>query len=70
LVLGLQKDLGLTGTQQNTALTIFFVPYVLFEMPPNILLEKLKPHVWLSLCMFGSAWTASAKVSLPIGLGY
>ena len=52
-VFGLQKDLGLTGTQYNTALTIFFVPYVVFEIPSNIILKKLKPHVWLSLCMFG-----------------
>ena len=51
-VFGLQKDLGLTGTQYNTALTIFFVPYIVFEIPSNILLNKLKPHVWLSACMF------------------
>ena len=31
---------------------IFFVPYVLFEIPSNILLKRLKPHVWLSGCMF------------------
>jgi hypothetical protein len=37
----------------NTALVIFFVPYILFEIPSNILLKKLKPRVWLSLCMFG-----------------
>jgi len=51
-VFGLQKDLKLTGTQYNTALTIFFVPYIAFEIPSNIILKKLKPHVWLSLCMF------------------
>lgn len=51
---GLQKDLGLDaqGTQFNTALTIFFVPYILFEIPSNIILKKLKPNVWLSICMF------------------
>jgi hypothetical protein len=31
---------------------IFFVPYILFEIPSNILLKKLRPHVWLSFCMF------------------
>ncbi|PYI10018.1 putative MFS transporter [Aspergillus sclerotiicarbonarius CBS 121057] len=52
-VLGLQKDLNIVnGTKYNTALTIFFVPYVIFEIPSNILLKKLKPHVWLSMCMF------------------
>ena len=31
-IFGLEDDLGLTGTQYNTALTIFFVPYVVFEV--------------------------------------
>jgi MFS family permease len=53
-IYGLQKDLGLdaAGTQFNTALTIFFIPYIIFEIPSNILLKKLKPNVWLSACMF------------------
>ncbi|MCJ1377293.1 hypothetical protein MMC17_000387 [Xylographa soralifera] len=53
-VYGLSTDLGLVSgsNQYNTALTIFFVPYILFEIPSNILLKKLKPHVWLSGCMF------------------
>ncbi|ESZ92196.1 putative Uncharacterized transporter [Sclerotinia borealis F-4128] len=48
----LATDLGLTGTQYNTALTIFFVPYVFFEIPSNILLKRLKPAIWLSFLMF------------------
>lgn len=51
-IYGLQEDLGLVGTQYSTALTIFFVPYVVFEVPSNLVLKKLKPHVWLSFCMF------------------
>ncbi|CAI7569993.1 unnamed protein product [Penicillium glandicola] len=52
-ILGLKQDLNIVdGTKYNTALTIFFVPYIIFEIPSNILLKKLKPHVWLSGCMF------------------
>lgn len=51
-VFSLQTDLKLTGTQYNTALTIFFVPYIVFEIPSNLILKRLKPHVWLSACMF------------------
>ncbi|KUI64793.1 hypothetical protein VM1G_00713 [Cytospora mali] len=52
---GLIADLGLGGTEYNTILTIFFVPYVFFEIPSNMLLKKLSPRVWLSVCglMFG-----------------
>lgn len=46
LTLGLQKDLKLKGNQANIALTIFFVPYVLFEVPSNVLMRRFKPHVW------------------------
>ncbi|KAI0160664.1 putative allantoate permease [Xylariaceae sp. FL1272] len=53
LTLGLQKELGLTGQQPNTALAIFFVPYIIFEIPSNFLLKKLTPKVWMSVCIFG-----------------
>ncbi|CCF46220.1 major facilitator superfamily transporter [Colletotrichum higginsianum] len=36
------EDLGMTGVQYNTVLSIFFVPYVLFEVPSNIVLKKFK----------------------------
>ncbi|KAL8825954.1 MAG: hypothetical protein Q9191_004096 [Dirinaria sp. TL-2023a] len=46
LTLGLQKDLKLKSNEANVALTIFFVPYVLFEVPSNVLMKRFKPHVW------------------------
>ncbi|RMJ28417.1 Major Facilitator Superfamily [Aspergillus sp. HF37] len=53
-ILGLKEELNMeSGMKYNTALTIFFVPYIIFEIPSNILLKKMKPHAWLSLCMFG-----------------
>ncbi|KAI0959406.1 hypothetical protein AcW1_004236 [Taiwanofungus camphoratus] len=51
-VFGLKTDLKLKGNEYNTALVVFFVPYVLFEIPSNALLKRFRPHVWLSLCMF------------------
>jgi MFS family permease len=49
LVEDLHLDLQL---QYNTALTMFFIPYIIFEIPSNVLLKRLSPRVWLSLCMF------------------
>lgn len=46
------EDLHLKKIEYNTALTIFFVPYIIFEIPSNVLLKKLNPNVWLSGCMF------------------
>lgn len=28
-------------------------PNSVFEIPSNIILKRLKPHVWLTVCMFG-----------------
>ncbi|KAI5860846.1 putative allantoate permease [Durotheca rogersii] len=52
LTLGLPRELGLTGQQPNIALAIFFVPYIAFEIPSNLLMKRFTPHVWLSLCIF------------------
>ncbi|RDW68422.1 putative transporter-3 [Coleophoma crateriformis] len=49
---GLVADLKLTGVQYNTALTMFFIPYIIFEIPSNVLLKKFSPKIWLSGCMF------------------
>lgn len=70
LTLGLQADLGLTGQQPNVALTIFFVPYIIFEVPSNILMKKLSPHVWLSGCIlvFGAVCIAQGFVTNYSGL--
>ena len=46
LTLGLTAELKLKSDQVNIALALFFVPYVLFEIPSNLLLKRFKPHVW------------------------
>ncbi|KAF0401857.1 MFS general substrate transporter [Gigaspora margarita] len=49
----LERDLGLTGDEYNWALGIFFLGYVLFEVPSNIALIKIKPSIWISTLMVG-----------------
>lgn len=51
-IFGLKQDLNLGGNEFNIALVVFFVPYVLFEIPSNAFLKHFRPHVWLPLCMF------------------
>ncbi|KAL4989605.1 major facilitator superfamily domain-containing protein [Aspergillus falconensis] len=47
-ILGLTEDLGLSGIQYNVALSLFFIPYVLLEVPSNILLKRFtRPSVYL-----------------------
>jgi MFS family permease len=49
---GLTKDLHMSGTQYNVASMILFVPYILLEVPSNIVLRKVAPSMWLSGLMF------------------
>ncbi|KAF2093018.1 MFS general substrate transporter [Rhizodiscina lignyota] len=53
-VAGMQKDLHLSGGQYNLAITLFFIPYALLEVPCNIVAKTIPPNVWLAIMMF--AW--------------
>lgn len=44
---GLTTDLGMTGNQYLTGLTLYFIGYVLFEIPCNIILKRTTPKFWL-----------------------
>ena len=48
---GLEKDLHMEGHDYNIALFMFFIPYILFEIPSNIILKKVKSSTWLSFIM-------------------
>ncbi|KIW54648.1 hypothetical protein PV05_06996 [Exophiala xenobiotica] len=53
-IAGMYDDLELYGMKYNTALTVFFVPYALFEVPSNIVLKIIRPSIWISVLCF--AW--------------
>ena len=39
---GLEKSLGMTGSDYNVAVAFFFIPYILCEVPSNMILAKFK----------------------------
>lgn len=45
------EDLNMTGHDYNVALFVFFVPYILFEVPSNIIIKRIAPSTWLSIIM-------------------
>jgi hypothetical protein len=55
-IAGMTKDLDMPANtlKYNTAVTIFFVPYTLLEVPSNIILKKMRPSYWMAILMF--AW--------------
>ncbi|KAI2614807.1 MFS general substrate transporter [Hypoxylon fragiforme] len=44
---GLLADVHITANQYLTGLTLYFVGYVLFEIPCNIILKRTTPRIWL-----------------------
>ncbi|KIL65769.1 hypothetical protein M378DRAFT_161779 [Amanita muscaria Koide BX008] len=53
-IAGLEKDLNLHGTQFDTALAVFFITYILCEIPSNVFLRKFRAHRWLGFLV--AAW--------------
>ncbi|KAK9423014.1 putative Major facilitator superfamily domain-containing protein [Seiridium unicorne] len=49
---GLSEDLDISGNKFNIALFIYFVPYVLLEVPSNMIIRKVRPSLYLSGLMF------------------
>lgn len=65
---GLEKSLHVDpkGNGYNVCLFSFTIPFVLFEVPSNIILKKVPPMIWLSgimicwgLCTIGQGLTQS-----------
>ncbi|KFY04986.1 hypothetical protein O988_00359 [Pseudogymnoascus sp. VKM F-3808] len=48
---GLSDDLGLSDSQYNLCLTVFFFTYCFFEIPSNLLLKKFRPSIYLPTIM-------------------
>ncbi|CAO2658460.1 Nn.00g061830.m01.CDS01 [Neocucurbitaria sp. VM-36] len=63
-IAGMDEDLGLSiGSRYSILTMIFFIPYVIFQFPANIVIRKLGPAVWLPSLVV--CWGA-----VTIGLGF
>ncbi|KAG7192181.1 uncharacterized protein KQ657_001895 [Scheffersomyces spartinae] len=49
---GLEKELGLKGSEYQTAISILFVGYILMQIPSNMILNKLgRPALYMTVVM-------------------
>lgn len=51
-IAGMDKDLNLDSNRYSIALTVFFVSYVVFEVPSNMILTRTRPSRYLATIMF------------------
>ena len=63
----MRHDLMLSGTTYGLGAGIFFIGYVLFEMPGNYILGRLGARLWLSVCMI--AWGLVSAGMAFVGTG-
>ena len=58
---GLEEDLGLKGSQYQTAVSLLFVTYILSELPSNLVIKRFTPSRWLSFIT--TAWGIVATLT-------
>ena len=61
---GLEKDLGLTGYDYNMILSMFYISYIIFEIPSNIACKVVGPGWFIPAISvgFGAVSIATAFV--------
>lgn len=73
----LMTVLGLTAKDTSTALALFYVAYVIFDCPSNLVMAKLSPRIWMARIVIAtgvigtcfaavqSAWSVKYKFRKP-----
>lgn len=66
----LEADLGMSGTDFNLATSIFFVGYLLMQLPSNMLITRVRPSLYLAsaTALWGAVSTCNAAVHSFPGL--
>ncbi|TFK73949.1 MFS general substrate transporter [Pluteus cervinus] len=63
-IAGMGADLGLDlGQRYSIASFIYFIPYILLQLPGNVILKILGARTWLTICVVG--WGAT-----QLGMGW
>ncbi|KAL0933880.1 major facilitator superfamily transporter [Colletotrichum truncatum] len=71
-IAGLEKDLGMKGYDYNGTLSVFYISYIIFEIPSNILCKLVGPGWFLPLItlLFGICSVGTAFVNtVPQAMG-
>ncbi|KAF4979495.1 hypothetical protein FZEAL_4315 [Fusarium zealandicum] len=50
----LMTILGMTPKDTSTALALFYVAYVIFDCPSNLVMSKLSPRLWMARIVFAT----------------
>ena len=62
--------LDISAHQVSTGLALFYVSYVIFEVPSNLAMSKLSPSVWLARIVISVGIIGTAMVGMKNAAGY
>src|SRR4051794_986705 len=60
----LQRDLNLSDTQYGLGAGLFFLGYCLFEVPSNLILDRVGARIWIARIMIG--WGIASMLTMFI----
>lgn len=46
-IFGMEKELNMHGNMYQIAVAVLFIPYILIEVPSNLVIKKFRPSRWL-----------------------
>lgn len=66
----LEEDLGMKGTDFNLATSIFFIGYLLMQLPSNMIITRVRPSIYLAAAttLWGVVSTCNAATHSFTGL--
>ncbi|KAI1869712.1 uncharacterized protein JN550_005693 [Neoarthrinium moseri] len=67
---GMQKDLHMTDTQWSAGISMFYVGYIISQLPANVMLAKGNPRILLPCFMLGWSVVTLAMVLCTSSVGF
>lgn len=70
--LGMNSDLGITAEQFGFGAGMFFIGYFLFEIPSNLIMQKVGARIWIARIMisWGIISMATVFVTGPVSFAF
>ncbi|KAK0392761.1 hypothetical protein NLU13_2256 [Sarocladium strictum] len=60
----IMMELGMTSDQYNLLNVLYYVPYIIFEAPSNLVLKRFSPSTWQSRIMI--SWGVALLCHIPV----
>ncbi|UQC77454.1 major facilitator superfamily transporter [Colletotrichum lupini] len=67
---GMQDDLHMSDTMWSAGISLFYVGYIISQVPANVIIAKGKPRILLPCCMLGWSITTLCMPAVTAGWGF